>query len=480
MDQLHGHEGPQGQPLELGAILAEDPRRSPPSGTTEGSTKPALSESEGSTNPSPSGNQDPRMQNGRSSAVIRQALSGATDNQSSVVTGFQNISREYQKKASKEKTIYRFAGPTVAIIILGIVAILIDHYFPQGRFFLVILVFVIILTLAFSLWQIYMRCGRSTRVLAWKLRKASRYLHVCQVPENFIMRMLPELGPEATGVCHCRLAGSSGDGYGFFPSQSANINLCRKQMVISQDVDVNVFYDALVLSKVNLVQTEQPGFCWLRMDESDLVADSSVTSHPELPGSYLSGQKLSHKISSYLSNTVEYNYPAMTYSTQIEGPSGPFGFDVDLVFALNLPLWPAIAAEWPARPGRLLPQDIIDDILQQGCYLVHKHCLLPHGTEGHMEHELDWRITFAEAETHLFRFHASKEALKLSYVVIKFVIKYLSRKRKKDFPALKSYHLKTVFLWLAESNPKYDFYTIQGNAHLGDIFLLVLSEYEEA
>ena len=44
-------------------------------------------------------------------------------------------------------------------------------------------------------------------------------------------------------------------------------------------------------------------------------------------------------------------------------------------------------------------------------------------------HEFDWRFTFASAEADLFHYHSDKKALKLAYVILKFIIKMSTKSR---------------------------------------------------
>lgn len=45
------------------------------------------------------------------------------------------------------------------------------------------------------------------------------------------------------------------------------------------------------------------------------------------------------------------------------------------------------------------------------------------------EHDLDWRLTFASAEADLFHYHRDKKALKMAFVILKFLIKYETRQQ---------------------------------------------------
>lgn len=53
--------------------------------------------------------------------------------------------------------------------------------------------------------------------------------------------------------------------------------------------------------------------------------------------------------------------------------------------------------------------------------------------------------------------------------------------KKRNYPALKSYHLKTVILWIAEQSKKlpYDMFTIDNNKTLGGLLLHIISTYRQ-
>lgn len=56
-----------------------------------------------------------------------------------------------------------------------------------------------------------------------------------------------------------------------------------------------------------------------------------------------------------------------------------------------------------------------------------------------------------------------------------------SHVKKRNYPALKSYHLKTVILWIAEQSKKlpYDMFTIDNNKTLGGLLLHIISTYRQ-
>ena len=424
------------------------------------------------------------------SQLIKSAVHAITTNQDNVFKGFQHVVEDHHQTALKRKTLLRFIKYLVLLVVLvAITAIIDNNYVTNIGISNFILGGSFVLAIAVNIFYLYVRCAKSRKFMNWKMHLASRYLPVCQVSQHYTKLMLPNLTTEIQRVCHCQLAGSSGDSFGFFPSYSANVSALNilTPAPFTQDVDMNLFYDALELSERSLIETGQPGFCWVQINETDIPQESfihdCIVRPPNMPGTYLSGKLVSDKIGSYIpagADNIEYNYPAITYKTDIGGPQGRFNFDVDVVFGIKLNLWPSIAEDWPARVDGKLPADLIGSIKSQGCYIVHKHCNGASPTVDHQDHNLDWRITFAEAESRLFNYHSSKEAIKLCYIILKFIIKFYSSKKKKAFPALKSYHLKTVLLHFAEENRLYYMNVIKSNDHLSDIFMSLLEKYINA
>ena len=423
------------------------------------------------------------------SQLIKSAVHSITTNQDNVSKGFQNVVKDYHIKALQRKTFLRYLKYYLVFFVLGVVAIIADDYVKQVNLYVVMLILLTVFAIFVLFWAKCIRCVKARKIMNWRMCIASRYLPVCQVSQHYMELMIPTLTSEVEKVCHCQLAGSSGDSFGFFPSYSANVSVWNTLTPppFTQDVDMNLFYDALVLSERNLIEIGQPGFCWVQLNETDIppesfIHDCTVRLH-SMPMTYLSGKLVSDKIGSFIptgAKNIEYNYPAITYKTDIGGPQGTFEFDVDVVFGIKLNLWPSIAKDWPERAAERLPAELVDNITSKGCYIVHKHCNGVNLTPDHQDHNLDWRITFVEAESLLFNYHSSKEALKLCYVILKFVIKLYSAKIQTTFPVLKSYHLKTVFLHFAEENRLYNMDVIKTNDHLSDIFMSLLENYINA
>ena len=361
-------------------------------------------------------------------------------------------------------------GPMTAVIAY-------DQFFPifEGvNLYLVIVICTLILLVTPALLFGFFRYFGGHWLLNWHMKKTSRYLDFCRMPREYIASLLPK----DTWKWQYRLVGSSADhGFGFFPLLNLNSGILpRSNPIIVQDVDVNVFYKPLHISMDQLIPT-MPGYCQVVIDgfiEDAFLKDCIVKGGKQ---SFLSGRLVSQKIGTeFLDGNIEFNYPAITFKTILDGPRGKFRFDCDVVFAVKIHDSAAVFYDWCWRVEDTFPLQLLDRIRTGGCYVVHKHC-----AGNHLCHDFDWRITFAQAESELFEYHSDKAALKLCYAIIKFAVKQFSHVKKRNYPALKSYHLKTVILWIAEQSKKlpYDMFTIDNNKTLGGLLLHIISTYRQ-
>ena len=111
----------------------------------------------------------------------------------------------------------------------------------------------------------------------------------------------------------------------------------------------------------------------------------------------------------------------------------------DFVPAFKAPGWPMVAQEWIRRKRKWPSQKVIDQILQEGFYLVVK------APKNGGNLECDFRISFANAEFLLSR--ELNEVQRECYRCLKkFHRAYLSTKPK----SLVSFHLKNLFLQTLE------------------------------
>lgn len=353
-----------------------------------------------------------------------------------------------------------------------------DHYFPIFKGVNLYVVFVIatpitIITpaLVFAVFRYF----GGQWLVNWHLKKTSRYLKFCRLPSDSTKSLLPN----DTVRWHYQLVGSAADhGFGFFPLPSTNFGIFPwSNTFLVQDVDINIFYKPLLLSLDNIIPTS-PGYCKVIMKEFayDAFLQDCIVKSGSQP--LLSGKLISEKIGKEFAGIrdIEFNYPAITFKSILEGPRGKFRFDSDVAFGVKIFDSEGLVYDWFERVQKIFPNELISSIRSVGCYLVHKHCLL-----HHLSHDFDWRLTFAEAESKVFEYHSDKRALKLCYAVIKFAVKQFSQVKKKNYPALKSYHLKTLILWIAEQSEKLplDMYTIDNNKTLCGLLLHIIATYRQ-
>ncbi|XP_068707579.1 uncharacterized protein [Montipora foliosa] len=395
-----------------------------------------------------------------------------------IFTGFAEVVAGLHVSAVRKPSILSIAKYLIiSVVVPGTAVIVYDDYFPifEGvNLYLVLIIatpiMIVTPVLVFALFRFF----GGKWLLNWHLKKTSRYLDFCQLPMEYKTVLLPKDSIN----WHYQLAGSSADhGFGFFPLPSSNAGIFPwSYPQLLQDVDVNMFYKPLYVSMESLIPTS-PGYCKVVADQfrqDEFLQDCIVICGTE---SLLSGRLVSQKIGrEFRGGNVEYNYPAMTFKAKLDGPRGKFRFDSDVVFGIKIQNSADVAYDWFIRVQNTFPNQLLNSVRALGCYIVHKHCLSIHSC-----HDFDWRITFAEAESTLFEHHADKLALKLCYNIIKFAVKQFSQRNNKSYPALKSYHLKTVILWIAEQSGKvpFDMYTINNNKTMGALLLHVISTYRQ-
>ena len=261
---------------------------------------------------------------------------------------------------------------------------------------------------------------------------------------------------------------------------------------INQDLDINIFLKGLSIREENLAPVggstfeTTPGFTWISLSKAQIkgIKDHVLRNsfqrrkdkNTRLSHLYLSGEALTDNLKKHFPDmdpkVVECvdNKPAYTFRSTVQNAQGTFAFEIDYAFALKYASWPNVAASFRNRSKPGIPNELSDSIMREGCCLVHKPC----GWNEPHDHGLDWRFTFANAESHLFRHHGSRANYILSYAILKAIIKVFIRQKKKDFPVLRSYHLKNIFLWFAERR---DF---SEDLKPADVFLHILEDYIKA
>ena len=399
---------------------------------------------------------------------------------------FENIAGDLHNQTLQITNLMTVCTYLFVVILLPLIVIVYDDiYGPLIEGVNLYLVFIIVMPILVITPAFIYACLKNSKygkmALNWQLQLAARYLKICETSAIYTKALLPDIQlTENSNISwYCQLAGSSKDGFGFFPFLSSNQGIFpTSKPLITQDIDVNVFMENLILDEKKDLLFHFPGFCYIKIN-SNLSPHEYLKDGMVFDGAnyLLSGERIMHKMAGSLKGEIEFNYPALTYKTILNGPYGKFRFDSDIVFGIKVSSWPQIATSWSERVEKILPDLVIQNVHEKCCYLVHKHC--PY---NHNRNNLDWRLSFAEAESVLFQYHSEKQALKLVYVILKFAIKLYSRDKFSPFIALKSYHLKTIFLWVGEKEKSLldlDLYNVKDNQTLGELMLHVIAEYRQ-
>lgn len=92
--------------------------------------------------------------------------------------------------------------------------------------------------------------------------------------------------------------------------------------------------------------------------------------------------------------------------------------------------------------------------------------------------ELDWRFSFSKAERTLLQYHSDKHTLRLCYIMLRYAYKKHLKPRLAT-KVLASYYLKTLFLWLAETETGFDYYNLD-DQRLGALFEFMVKKLKDA
>ena len=102
--------------------------------------------------------------------------------------------------------------------------------------------------------------------------------------------------PENHGIRDCKIVGSAGDGFGFFASLGSNKHACQEKALVTQDIDINIFFNSLELDPRNISPVlEETGFTWIyttkqqvRIDKQRLTGCPAMTLRNWMKGDVLS------------------------------------------------------------------------------------------------------------------------------------------------------------------------------------------------
>ena len=136
---------------------------------------------------------------------------------------------------------------------------------------------------------------------------------------------------------------------------------------------------------------------------------------------------------------IKRSGPALTETLNIVNNTDNYQckLSTDTVIACQLDFWPPETRQWPS-------QDVVDQISQQPCFLVHK----PPSTRP--EDMGKWSLSFTLAEQMLCL--RRSEGMKLTYFCFKAIF-YVCLHVKIDDKEFSSYLCKTVMMWASEELP---------------------------
>ena len=159
---------------------------------------------------------------------------------------------------------------------------------------------------------------------------------------------------------------------------------------------------------------------------------------------------------------VEVNGPAVTAVMDLrDGGGTQVTLSFDFVLALEASSWPSCAEEWVTRSRKWPNKELVKEIVAKGVYLVPKP-----SKQGHPE--LEWRLSFSEAERTLFSTFRKPRGeftlpggRKITYspstipdasckVECYRVLKKVLKDHLSHPSILTSYFLKIIMLWASE------------------------------
>jgi len=125
-----------------------------------------------------------------------------------------------------------------------------------------------------------------------------------------------------------------------------------------------------------------------------------------------------------------------------------FGQETDMVPHLKCKSWPEIAREWIFRKRCFgwPSQEMINEIVKQGCYIV------PVGSKVNNGSENEWRLSFNLAEKYpVFTFNHIQLMI---YGLLTIILKEIISQHEDISELLCSYFLKTTLFWVIEETQR--------------------------
>ena len=207
--------------------------------------------------------------------------------------------------------------------------------------------------------------------------------------------------------------------------------------------------------EVFLVPTNHPGYVQLsELDEEGNTTFMTTVSFKQFWSEVVNKTALYSLVSDPLlpPGGVAVSGPALS---RRDRPRSRNNYAHDYVPCLHCVKWTTLAEAWAVRkrPADWPQQEIISEIVSEGCYVVP----VSHHQNGDSVLQTEWRLSFSNAEKKLV--HSLTMEQCQSYIMAKLVMKQVLREMKENQqePSVKkapsSYHLKTIFLWKCEEKP---------------------------
>ena len=190
---------------------------------------------------------------------------------------------------------------------------------------------------------------------------------------------------------------------------------------------------------------DQPGWYWVKKE----AMCSQLTNSDEYVN--ICSNPRARPLNVHFGNATLEHYmkrsgPALTEMINMfdHTDNSEYKLSLDTVIACQLDFWPPEAAGWLTRTRQWPSQDVVDQISQQPCFLVHK----PPSTRPE---DMDkWSLSFTLAEQMLCL--RRSEGMKLTYFCFKAIF-YKCLHVTVDDTELSSYLCKTVMMWALEELP---------------------------
>ncbi|XP_065929819.1 uncharacterized protein [Magallana gigas] len=237
------------------------------------------------------------------------------------------------------------------------------------------------------------------------------------------------------------ISGSFREGFRF-NSSDMDVMLWFTNHKVITDLSQSSVYDLSKHSIILMKDTDtSPGF--VRLQLLTLPRDKFIESSlvPYNDGMYLSCVRWRQRMLTRISGNKTFS------NAKSHGPcaNGFFGHsETDLVLCFHCSHWPQLTCDWRKRCilHNWPPKHVYVDILKNGCHVV------PVGNKTTAdEFELDWRLSFSQAEQKLV--YSMNHTQFLCYGLLKIFLKEVINLKIEE-PFLCSYFVKTTMFWLIQ------------------------------